>query len=455
MEKITRRTVACLFISLLLTLGVGLFVFRFFTQGGHWVSFAANDHLYDDGVLASGTVTDRRGNLLAQAEEGGWSYSDSYDLRVATLHAVGDAEGRIGTGAITAFADKLSGYNLITGSRTLFGGERRLYLTIDGELCQRAYQSMAGLKGCVGLYNYKTGEILCMVSAPSFDPWDPPQITEGDSSYDGIYINRFLSSDFIPGSTMKIVTAAAAYDTIDGVEQRQFYCDGSVDFDGHIITCPYTHGELTLGSALTTSCNGVFGELAVEMGPEVMESYVKQTGLTSSYSIDGVKTRASSFDFDTEDGFLAWSGVGQGFDQVNPCAMMILCGAVANGGRSAVPHLISKITTGEGLRVSLYYNRRTDRLLQNETAAFLRQAMLDNVTYGYGDYYFPELSVGAKTGTAQSDASNENNAWFVGFCADAAHPYAFAVYLEGGGAGSGMALDVASDLLSYALELGY
>ncbi|MBR0376122.1 MAG: penicillin-binding protein, partial [Firmicutes bacterium] len=79
---------------------------------------------------------------------------------------------------------------------------------------------------------------------------------------------------------------------------------------------------------------------------------------------------------------------------MNPCSMMILCGAVANGGRSAMPHLISKITTGEGLRVSLYYNHSTDRLLQGETAAYLRQAMLDNVTYGYGDYYFPELSVG-------------------------------------------------------------
>ena len=101
MEKITRRTLACLFISLLLTLGVGLFVFRFFSDGGHWVSFAANDHIYEDGVLESGTVTDRRGNLLARAEYGGWTYSDDYSVRVATLHAVGDAEGRIGTGAIT------------------------------------------------------------------------------------------------------------------------------------------------------------------------------------------------------------------------------------------------------------------------------------------------------------------------------------------------------------------
>ena len=455
MEKITRRTIVCLFLSLLLALGVGLFVFRFVTQGGDWVSFAANDHLYQDGVLSSGTVTDRQGNLLARAEYGGWTYSDSYLTRVSTMHAVGDPQGKVGTGAVTAFADKLSGYNLITGTRTLFGGERQLYMTLDAELCSRAYEAMQGLNGCVGLYNYKNGELLCMVSAPTFDPADPPEIGEGDSYYEGVYINRLLSSTFIPGSTMKIVTCAAAYDTLDGVLQRDFYCDGSTDFDGHEITCPYAHGNMILQSALTSSCNCVFGSLAVEMGPEVMAEYAEKCGLTDSYSIDGIKTRASTFDFDTEDGYLAWSGVGQGFDQVNPCAMMILCGAVANGGKAAVPHLISKITTGEGLRVSLYYNHGTGRLLQSETADYLRQAMLDNVTYGYGSDNFYGLSVGAKTGTAQSDDSSENNAWFVGFCEDEDHPYAFVVYLEGGGAGSGMALQAASDLLYYALELGY
>ena len=455
MEKITRRTIVCLFLSLLLALGVGLFVFRFVTQGGDWVGFSANDHLYENGVLRSGTVTDRNGNMLAQAEDGSWHFSDDYYVRVSTVHAVGDAEGKIGVGAINTFADKLSGYNLITGSRTLFGGERKLYLTIDSELCARAYQSMDGLKGCVGLYDYKNGEILCMVSGHSFDPLSPPEITDDDPYYDGIYINRLLSSTFIPGSTMKIVTCAAAYDNIDGVLQRDFYCEGSTDFNGHTITCPYAHGDLILQTALTSSCNCTFGELAVEMGSDVMKDYVAQCGLTNSYSIDGIKTKASTFNFDTEDGYLAWSGVGQGYDQVNPCSMMILCGAVANGGRSAVPHLISKVTTAQGLRVSLYYNHRTDRLLQSDTSAYVKQAMLDNVVNGYGSYYFSGLSVGAKTGTAQSDDSSENNAWFVGFCEDEEHPYAFVVYLEGGGAGSGMALEVASAMLSSALELGY
>lgn len=455
MEKITRRTAVCLFLSLLLALGVGLFAFRFFTSAHDWVSFSGNDHLYENGVLISGAITDRNGLLLAEASNGGWDFNDSYNVRVSTLHAVGDGQGKIGVGATNAFADKLSGYNMITGSRTLFAGERRLYLTIDAGLCSRAYQAMAGLNGCVGLYDYTTGEILCMVSAPGYDPLSPPVISEGDSSYDGVYINRFLSSTFIPGSTMKIVTCAAAYDTIDGVLQRDFLCEGSTDFQGHYITCPHAHGDLILQTALTSSCNTTFGRLAVEMGPEVMREYVEKCGLTTSYSVDGIHTRASTFNFDTEDGYLAWSGVGQGFDQVNPCSMMILCGAVANGGRAAVPHLISKITTGEGLRVSLYYNHSTGRLLQSDTASYLRQAMLDNVSNSYGSYNFSGLSVGAKTGTAQSDDSSENNAWFVGFCEDKDHPYAFVVYLEGGGAGSGQALQAASSLLSAALELGY
>ena len=90
---------------------------------------------------------------------------------------------------------------------------------------------------------------------------------------------------------------------------------------------------MTFEEALNHSCNCTFGSLAVELGSKTMEKYVKQTGLTSRYSVNGIKTTASTFDFESKgnDG-LAWSGIGQGHDQVNPASMMIFSGAVANGG---------------------------------------------------------------------------------------------------------------------------
>ena len=455
MEKITRRTVVCLFLALLLLAGVCLFVVRFFTQGNAWAGYAANDHLYRNGVLAAGAVLDREGEVLARAGDEGWEYHDDYSVRLATLHAVGDSQGKIGVGAVTSFADKLSGYNTITGARTLFGGQRQLYLTLDAELCAAAYQAMDGLKGCIGLYNYRTGEILCLVSAPSFDPRNPETVDETDPAFDGVYINRFISSAFIPGSTFKLVTMAAAYERLPQVLQSSYSCSGSYDFEGHYITCPYPHGEgLILQTALTASCNCVYGQLAVELGSHTMEHYAEKCGLTQSYSINGLHTAASTFDFNTDDGYLAWSGVGQGFDLVNPCSMLVFVGAIANGGRAARPQLISRLTNGGGLPLSLYVPRQ-ERLLEKETAAYLKQAMRDDVSLGYGSYHFSGLDVGAKTGTAQADDKDENNAWFVGFVAEEDHPYAFVVYLEGGGAGSGKALSAAGSLLSATLRQGY
>ena len=88
---------------------------------------------------------------------------------MANLHVVGDLYGNISTGALSAFASQLTGYNLLLGA---FGAERgnNLYLTVDAELNETAYQALGGKKGTVAVYNYKTGEILCLVSAPAYDP---------------------------------------------------------------------------------------------------------------------------------------------------------------------------------------------------------------------------------------------------------------------------------------------
>lgn len=456
MKKITLRAAICLCLAMLLIAGTLLYVFRFFRDGGDWVSYPANSHMYSSGLPSSGAILDQKGVVLASFREGRWQYHDSSAIRLATLHAVGDKEGKIGVGALNAFADKLTGYNIISGARPVFGANRQLYLTLDSEVCRVAYQAMNGLKGTIGVYNYQSGEILCMVSAPSYDPTDPPLIEDGDERYEGAYINRLLSATFIPGSTFKLVTAAAALETLPDIETRSFNCSGSTVIGNMTITCPQAHGELDFGQALTVSCNCVFGALAVELGADTMTSYVDSTGLTDRYSINGLHTAASSFDFNTgEAGELAWSGIGQGKDLVNPCSLMVYMGAIANGGRAATPQLISSLTTKDGLKLSIYLPHRTSRLLQADTAETLTRLMRDNVINNYGEWNFPGLTVAAKSGTAQSDTSEANNAWFAGFLADEAHPLAFVVLLEGGGSGSGAAASAANQVLQAAISAGY
>ena len=128
MKKIEKRALLCLLLAAALLLGSGLFVFRFVKNGGRWVSFAANRHLYNrQGQLSVGRVLDRDGDVLSWTEEDGTRrWYDNATVRKATLHAVGDAQGNIGTGALVAFADQLSGYNLLTGLLPPGSGQRPL-----------------------------------------------------------------------------------------------------------------------------------------------------------------------------------------------------------------------------------------------------------------------------------------------------------------------------------------
>ena len=448
MKNITTRAIVCILLALMLAAGTVLFVFRYFTNAGSWVSYPSNRHLYTGGVLNSGTVFDRNGNILTEYDNG-WQYNKNGGIRVSTLHAVGDPGGLIGIGALTAFASSLTGYNPITGTNSIFSTGQQLYLTIDSDLCSTAYNALDGRSGTVGVYNYRTGEILCMVSSPSFDI--NGSLPDSDST-DGEYINRLLSSTFIPGSTFKLVTAAAALEKIPDIEKRTFDCTGSMDVGGYKVTCQSAHGSgLTLEDALNVSCNCAFGQLSLELGPDVMQHYAECTGLTSGYSVNGINTAKSTFDFyaDGRAG-LAWSGIGQGRDMVNPCAMMVLAGAIAGGSTAAEPQIIHHTAFSNGITNSIYIFRRTDKFMKPSTAYTLKKMMRSDVIKNYGQDNFPGLEICAKSGTAQVN-SEVSDGWFVGFLDDNDHPYAFVCLVEGGGNGAKSAGSIINRVLQKAV----
>ena len=251
MRKIEKRSIFCLILAALLGLGLAFFCFRFVVDGGDWASYPYNRHLYNNaGQLKGGTILDRDGDMLSTLDEdGNRIYNDDATVRRATLHAVGDKNGNIGAGALTSFADKLSGYNLLTGVYSPLGTGNSLYLTIDAYLNNVAYQALNGMNGTVGIYNYKTGEILCMVSTPTFDPANPPDIAADDPAWDGVYVNRLLSANSIPGSIFKVVTINAAIENIPDLFQRKWTCTGSVNIGGEEAKSGFAPEELPQAAA--------------------------------------------------------------------------------------------------------------------------------------------------------------------------------------------------------------
>lgn len=447
MKQVKKRTFLILFLVLLLAAGTVWFCVKYVMYGSQWASFPANDHAFTDGLLSSGQVLDRNGVMLYDATT--QTYNEDVAIRKATLHAVGDEWGNISTSALSHFREHLVGFNPITGTS---GNGHKLYLTIDAALNEAAYESLGGRKGVVAVYNYVSGDILCMVSTPAYDPVDPPEIADDDGQYSGVYLNRFLSGLYTPGSIFKIVTTAAALENLPDVQQRTFTCTGRTTIGGDVITCPYAHGTMDFEEALASSCNCVFAQLAVELGGQTMQRYAQEAGLLSEHDVSGITTESGFYEIGNENQ-LGWSGIGQYHDLVNPCAMIMLMGSIASNGQAQQPHLIAKETSMSGL--SLVDSEKVgvaDTVWSSDTCETLRSMMRSNVLLNYGQEQFGDLAVCAKSGTAEVESDEAPHAWFTGFIDDASHPYAFVVLVENGGSGASVAGSIAADILQETVD---
>lgn len=445
MKQLRYRAVMVLCFIAFLALGVGFFCVRYVTQGADWAGSKVNAGAYSSGKLKSGAIYDVNGVLLYDAEDG--SYAADKTVRKAVLHLTGDADGNIGVSATKVFSSHLVGFNPVTGSSL---GGHKLYLTIDSRINAAAYEALGGKKGAVAVYNYKTGDLVCSVSAPSFDPGRPPVIRDGDENYEGVYINRVFSGLYAPGSTFKLVTGAAALEEFSDPLSRRYTCSGSVTIGDETVTCPVAHGEMDFAGALANSCNCAFAEWAVELGSDTLRKYFENAGLSEALSVNGIAVAAGSYGIPETEGALGWSGVGQFEDMVNPCAMLRYVGAIANGGSGITPNLIAKETLAGGRSVPANVHTESETLLKRSTAETLKSLMRNNVTETYGQSMFGELCVCAKSGTAEVGEGRRPHSWFVGFVDDEELPLAFVVVIQNGGSGASVAGKAAAEILQAA-----
>jgi len=418
-------------------LSMGYFVVRFVMNAEQWASAPFNRAAFHDGMLASGTVTDRNGLILADVVDGRRVFATDETVRRSTLHAVGDRAGNIGTGALNVYAGHLMGYNLITGSYSLTGTGGRVELNIDAGLNNVALNALDGRRGAVMVANYVTGEVLVMVSTPTFDPNSPPA-----DPVEGVFVNRAIQSAFTPGSTYKVVTAAAAIDLISGIWNRTFHCHGSLETGRGTVTCPSNHGSIDFVRAMQVSCNVAFGELALELGGSILEAYASSFGLSQSTRISGMTTASGNFDIaPSNTAELAWSGIGQSTNTVAPASMLRFAGAIANGGEAVELQLTRR--TG----LSRIISPTTERIMETRTAIGLHEVMTVA-----NPQNFPGLELFGKTGTAQVGGDHDPHAWFFGFITNEDFPLAFVVFVENGGGGAAVAAPIANTVLQAAIS---
>ncbi len=453
MKKILNRSILIWFIALAFFAGLGYFVVNLVIHSTEWAQKPMNQHLSVTGLAQAGDIYDRNGTVLAQSIDGERVYHDDYTTRTALLHTIGDDSINISTAVQSIYRNGLTGYNFILGLGLpdSFRSSSDITLTLDANACSAAYSAMSanGYDGACVVYNYKTGEVICSVSTPSYDPYDPVEIVEGDDTYDGVYLDNVISSTYAPGSTFKLVTAAAALENIEGAEDRYLYCEGSKIIGGEYVTCVEAHGELDLEHAMAESCNIYFAELAVELGPDTMTEYAEKMGFNQTFTLDDNTLAKSSYDVSNADtAALAWSGVGQYTDMANPMHMAIICSAIANGGTPTMPYMIEDVSSFFSFNNILpgSSGKSGSRMIDSSTAETLAEMMRFTVSDHYGDSMFGDLHVAAKTGTAEV-SEGEPNGWIIGYVTDEDCPLAFAVCIEHGGFGYSSAGPVAAAAL--------
>ena len=448
MNRIAKRSAIVFVLVLVLVSGMGFFVAEFVLNSQGWIVHSGSPHVYNGENINCGVVVDCDNYLLADLR-GGRTYSSSVATRKAIIHWVGDRYGCISAPALSAYAAQIAGYDRVNGVYHYANADGIVKLTVSAKLQEVALSALGDRKGTVAVYNYKTGQILCSVTTPTYDPDNVPDFDNDISgAYEGVYLNRFTQAVYTPGSIFKIVTLAVALEEIEDILTQSFVCTGSYAIGSESITCERVHGKQSLKEAFNNSCNCAFGNIALQIGGDTLQAYARKFGITEAVSFDGITTASGKIESaDAPDILLAWSGVGQHTDLINPCSFLRFVGAIASGGQWAEPYLVEKITVEENVT----YLAQPDyglKILSDDTVKILQSYLRSNVSERYGDNNFPGLAVCAKTGTAEVGDNQRPNAMLTGFVADEAYPYAFVVCVEDAGYGSTVCIPIASQILS-------
>ncbi len=434
--------------------------------GGRWVANPHNPRISSQKQeVVMGSVFDRDGTVLAYTDEetGARRYSANRDTRLAVSQVVGDSGGKVSTGVDTFHAQYMLGFrasvlervsDAITG-KTLRGDD--IQLTISERLSRYISEKFPeGKRGAVVVLNYKTNEILAMVSMPQFDPMHLDDALSDEEA--GALLNRATQGLYPPGSTFKIVTMASALENLPDLEDFGFDCTGYYPVGNYSVTEKEGHGVQSLSDAFVHSCNTTFAALSQELGYEMLGETAEKLGFNENFMFGDLIVYNSSYPIDNlspED--LAWSSIGQGRVLTTPMHMALIASAVANDGVMAQPHLVKSIRTAQGGTRTLPSSFTGTRVLDSHVAARLEREMIRTVKSGtgtraaLGDGYV----VAGKTGSAE--VSNDKNvaahAWFVGYITNENAPYAISVLVENGGSGGGVAAPLARRTLQKAINL--
>ncbi|MBD0841110.1 peptidoglycan D,D-transpeptidase FtsI family protein [Streptomyces sp. TRM68416] len=382
-------------------------------------------------------------------------------------------------GILTGTDDRLFFRNtldMLTGKEKEGGS---VVTTLNGAAQKAAFEGLGDKKGAVAAIEPSTGKILALVSTPSYDPskfagnsnkdaeaWNAVQ---KKNNPDDPMLNRALREVYPPGSTFKVVTAAAALENgeVSGIDEATKtpdpyplpLTDGSKPLTNQ-------HGECknaTLKYALMVSCNTVFAKLADNIGNEKMIEQAEKFGFNNPELDTPVRAAESIYPEDNRPQN-AMDGIGQASNRATPLQMAMVTAAIANDGKLMKPYMVDQLTSNLD-PIATTDPEELSQAVSGETAQKLQKMMeaVVNEPQGTGSSArIDGATVGGKTGTAQHGLNNSEKpyAWFISYAklSDGSAPVAVAVVVEDGAAnrddisGGGLAGPIARDVMKAVID---
>jgi cell division protein FtsI/penicillin-binding protein 2 len=398
---------------------------------------------------------------------------------------------------VTGFASQAFGTSMLEGveDKILTGDDDRLFFnrtvdlltgkqkrggdvitTLNAAAQKAAFDGLGDKKGAVAAIDPRTGAILAMASTPSYDPssfagnsvsTDQKAWEKLKNDPDNPMLNRALRETYPPGSTFKLVTAAAALENgvYTSIDQKTDSPDPYRPLSGSSFklvnegTIPCHNA--TLKVALRWSCNTVFGKIGADLGQQKMLAEAEKFGFNKSQDVP-VKAYASTFESKPMDkAQTALSSIGQFDTAATPLQMAEVAAAIADDGKLMKPYMVSKLQAPNGNVIEQTSPQQLSQPMSADTAGKLQQMMQDVVEHGTGTTaQIPGVTVGGKTGTAQHGLNNDKKpfAWFVSYAkTSSGSPVAVAVVVEDGAAnrdeisGGGLAAPIAKKVMQAVL----
>jgi cell division protein FtsI/penicillin-binding protein 2 len=387
---------------------------------------------------------------------------------------------KLDDGILTGNDDRLFFRNtldMITGKKKQGGN---VVTTLNAAAQKAAYQGLLSRgKGAVAAINPQTGAILALASTPSYDPSTFAGTSGSDekawnklqkkNNPDEPMLNRALRETYPPGSTFKVVTAAAALENglYTSADQKT---NSPLPYTLPTTTTPLKNeGNIpcenaTMRVALKVSCNTVFGKIGADLGKDKMLAEAEKFGFNSE-QLTPVRSNASVFPKSMDKPSTALSSIGQFETAATPLQMAMVASAVANNGTLMKPYMVDKLQAPSLDVISQTEPQKLSEPLSKSNAQIL-QSMMETVVndpQGTGNKaQISGVTVGGKTGTAQHGVANSEKpyAWFISYAklADGSSPVAVAVVVEDGSAnreditGGGLAAPIARSVMKAVID---